>query len=177
MRVCVCVRGEREQCSNLIFPCIRGIIWKVKLRKFRRKKKQFMLIRFILCPHVGNIIPFNWTIWMHFYRVFSLIWNIFFFFLFHLLSLLRMAKGNRRNNRKIEFLRSADGQQTLVIDQNRYYKDGEDNFLVFWKCHQHNKSKCPAIMATMKCDKSRVVVLNDMHQHIHQPRRTPIKKR
>lgn len=55
----------------------------------------------------------------------------------------------------------------MLIDQYRYYKENEDGMLVFWKCHEHFKSKCEAAVATMKKDKSRVVVLNDMHIHKH----------
>lgn len=76
----------------------------------------------------------------------------------------------------MEFTRSRNGEQILLIDQFRYYKENEDELLVFWKCHEHFKSKCEASVATMKKDKSRVVVLNDTHKHI-QTRKTPLKKR
>lgn len=83
---------------------------------------------------------------------------------------------DRKDKRKVEFTKLKNGDQILMIDKYRYYKDHEDEMLVFWKCHEHFKSKCEAAVATMKTDSRRVVVLNDMHKHI-QPRKTPIKKR
>lgn len=76
----------------------------------------------------------------------------------------------------MEFTRMKNGQQFLLIDQHRYFKDKENAMLVFWKCHEYYKSKCEAQVATMKKDRTRVVVLNDTHIHL-QPRKTPVKKR
>lgn len=84
--------------------------------------------------------------------------------------------GKPGNNRKVEFTKSKNGDQILLIDQYRYYKENEDAMLIFWKCEEHTKSKCSAAVATVKRDRSRVVVLNDEHKHPRM-RRTPIKKR
>lgn len=63
-----------------------------------------------------------------------------------------------------------------MIDQHRYFKDREDPMVVFWKCHEFYKSKCEASVATMKKDRTRVVVMNDTHIHLAS-KKPPVQKR
>lgn len=74
--------------------------------------------------------------------------------------------GNPGTANKVDFIITDAGERVLSIDQYHYKKYDEDNFLEFWQCQEFKESKCPAAVATMKSDKSRVVVLNDMHKHI-----------
>lgn len=100
----------------------------------------------------------------------------FFLFLFLFQNITGKKRGKGKGEPKIEFTRSKNGDQILLIDQFRYYKESEDPQLVFWKCHEHFKSKCEASVATMKKDRTRVVVLHGDHKHV-QPRKPPLKKR
>lgn len=79
-------------------------------------------------------------------------------------------------HRNIEFTKSRNGQQILLIDQHRYFKEKENAMVVVWKCHEFYKSKCEAQVATMKKDRTRVVVLNDTHIHL-QSRKVASKRR
>lgn len=81
-----------------------------------------------------------------------------------------------KDNRKVEFTKSKNGEQILLIDQHRYFKHKEDAMVIFWKCHEFYKSKCQASVATMKKDHSRVVVMEDMHTHLN-PRKATGKRR
>lgn len=74
------------------------------------------------------------------------------------------------------FTKSKNGEQLLLIDQHRYFKEKENTLVVFWKCHEFYKSKCEASVATMKKDHGRVVVMNDTHIHL-QPRKASTRRR
>lgn len=64
------------------------------------------------------------------------------------------------------FMKAKNGEQTLMIDNHRYFKERENAMVIFWKCTEYHKSKCEASVATMKKDRSRVVVMNDIHLHL-----------
>lgn len=85
------------------------------------------------------------------------------------LSLFPFARISGKKDRKVEMTTSKNGDCILLIDQYRYFKDNENKMVIFWKCHEYFKSKCPASVATTKGENSpRVVVLNDVHLHTRQ---------
>lgn len=101
----------------------------------------------------------------------------FSLFLFLPISLVpTVLAGNRKDSRKVEFSKAKNGQQFLMIDQHRYFKDRENAMVIFWKCHEFHKSKCEASVATMKKDRYRVVVMNDTHIHL-TPKKPATRRR
>lgn len=112
----------------------------------------------------------------HLYFVYFLLTFVFSFFLSSFFFICTIFTGRAKDNRRVEFAKSKNGEQILLIDQHRYFRDKENAMLVFWKCHEYYKSKCEAQVATMKKDRTRVVVLNDTHIHL-QLRRVPANRR
>lgn len=77
-------------------------------------------------------------------------------------------------DRNVNFVKSRSGQRFLMLDECRYFRDTENEMLIFWKCHALHKSGCPAAVATTKNESIvRVVVLNDTHVHRRKKRPMP----
>lgn len=100
--------------------------------------------------------------------IFSLVCLFFF---------LRVLGDVRKDNRKVTFTKTKNGEQILTIDQHRYFKDRENAMVEFWKCHEFHKSTCEASVATMKKDRTRIVVMNDMHLHLTKKKPQPKRRR
>lgn len=85
-----------------------------------------------------------------------------------------IVAGKRKpGDPKVTFMKAKNGEQTLMIDEHRYFKERENAMVVFWKCKEFYKSKCEASVATMKKDRSRVVVMNDIHLHLQITKTSP----
>lgn len=125
-----------------------------------------------------NVLTDSFFRWKQYFRAefISMFDSIILLTVFPFLYFYCFSAGYIKCSRKVEFTKSKNGEQILLIDQHRYFKDKENEMAVFWKCHEFYKSKCEASVTTMKKDRTRVVVMNDTHIHL-QPRKASGRRR